>query len=97
MKSVGGYVNVDFTGYDLSTTSPQTIPGVFQRTKSAFETGKSVFFVNMMRPDHVGASPVPVYVIDINDTQLRAMAAEKRFTIRSTDVVDYVDGWNPKT
>lgn len=97
MKSVGGYVNVDFTGFNFGSTSPQTIPGVFQRTKSAFDSGKAVFFVGMFRTDHAGVSPVPVYVIDINDTQLRAMAAEKRFTIRSTDVVDYVDGWNPKT
>ena len=36
----GGYAMVDFTGLNLS--DPGTSPGIYQRTKTAIETGKPI-------------------------------------------------------
>lgn len=53
---IGGYALVDCTGLDLSKSTKQTLTGVYNRIKSAYDSGKLVLLTN------TGASPMPVMV-----------------------------------
>lgn len=41
-----GYIIVDMGGFDLSSSSSVTIPGIWERVNEAISTGKPIFFGN---------------------------------------------------
>lgn len=53
---IGGYALVDCTGLSLTKSTKQTITGVYNRIKSAYDSGKLVLLTN------TGSSPMPVMV-----------------------------------
>lgn len=58
-KSIGGYVIVDATGLDVSSTSAKTITGIYNRLLSAISTGKPIMLTGMVKGS---AAVSPAYV-----------------------------------
>lgn len=61
----GGYAMVDCTGLDLTKgETPQTIAGLYNRAKTAFESNKPVFAFNCVWGNRGMVSPIQVFGID---------------------------------
>lgn len=63
-----GYVLVNCVGLDLLSESTQTIAGLYNKVKSAMETGKMIIAENIMWGDDGIISPIPVFAIDMGST-----------------------------
>ena len=60
----GGYINIDFSGLDLTKgTTEQTITGLYQTVKSAFKANKPIFAYNAISGVN-GVSPIQVFIVD---------------------------------
>lgn len=59
---VGGYAMIDCTGLKLTNSSNQTIDGIFEQVKNAYESGKAIWAHNCGYNDGV-LSPVPGMVL----------------------------------
>lgn len=61
----GGYSMVDCAGLDLTKgRESQTIAGLYNRAKTAFESNKPVFVFNCVWGNHGKVSPVQVFGVD---------------------------------
>lgn len=54
----GGYSMVDFTGVDLGNLG--TVPGIYERTKAAIESGKPLVLSGMVNGEQ-GFTPIVAY------------------------------------
>ena len=59
---VGGYSMIDGTGLVLTNSSAQTVNGIFNQVKDAYESNKPCWIYNCGYNDGV-LSPVPVMVL----------------------------------
>lgn len=80
-----GYVLVDCTGLDLSDSTEQDIPGIYDRAKAALETGKPCYACNA-KWDTMPASPISV-VAWMEGTTIVATGHVMRVEIASDDGV----------
>ena len=80
-----GYVMVDCTGINLNTSSEQTISGIYNKCKAAFDTGKPAFAANC---NMSGAPCLPVSVTAwMEGTTIIATGHVLRLSITSADKV----------
>lgn len=80
-----GYVLVDCTGLNLNTSSEQTIVGIYDRCKSAMETGKPALAYNC---NMSGAPCTPISVVAwMEGTTIIATGHVLRLTITSANKV----------
>lgn len=59
----GGYIMVDCGGCNLLALSKQTITGIYDRVKAAYESGKPIYAVNCVYGTGVKLTPIPVFMI----------------------------------
>ena len=61
----GGYINIDFSGLDLTKgATEQTISGLYQTVKSAFKANKPILAYNANWGANGIVSPIQVFVVD---------------------------------
>lgn len=58
---IGGYILVDCGGLELTSQTKQTIDGIYERVKIAYDTGKPVYATNVLF-DEKPMTPVAVMV-----------------------------------
>jgi hypothetical protein len=56
----GGYVMIDWDGVILSERNVQNVPGIYDATKDAIDTGKMVVVANCKNGAFV-YSPIPIF------------------------------------
>ena len=86
----GGVAVVDCTGWDISDTSPQTIPGIYAAFKAAFDSGKMVMQNRPNRAvtgytDHLYTTPTAVAVAYDAENDYIIVGGNRRIT--SSDVI----------
>lgn len=59
----GGYIMVDCGGCNLLADSAQTISGLYEKVKYAYESGKPIYAVNCVYGTGVPLTPIPVFMI----------------------------------
>ena len=59
-----GYVLVDCSGLNLLSQEAQTISGIYNLSKAAYESGKQIVACNCEYGEGVHMSPVPVMAIE---------------------------------
>ena len=65
----GGYAVVDCAGWDRFNTTTQTVPGLYQQFRDAFDSGKMIITLNETQTitgetDHFISSPNILRVVD---------------------------------
>lgn len=61
----GGYININCSGLDLTKgATEQTISGLYQTVKSAFNANKPIFAYNANWGVNGIVSPIQVFVVD---------------------------------
>lgn len=63
----GGYAMIDCTGVLLTSQETQTVPGIYEKTKSAYETGKPVYACNAGYYEPNDISPIQVMILPQGD------------------------------
>lgn len=62
----GGYSLVDFEGFNLGSDLGKTLPGIYDRMKTAYEANKLVILTNVANSTSK-YTPVPVYLAKEED------------------------------
>ena len=82
----GGYIMIDCSGLDLiKGQTPQTLPGMFNRVKSAMETNKPMFCINA-NWNSAYCSPIQVFAIEF-DGYIIVTASTLQVNITDEDVI----------
>lgn len=63
---VGGYIDVDCTGVELTSAEAKIIPGIFNRANAAYKTRKMCRACNCNYNGY-RVSPIPVQVVIANN------------------------------
>lgn len=84
----GGYIMVDCKGLDLiKGSTPQTIPGIYEKVQKAMKTGKEIRACNCIWDTTRDVTPISVMAIQINPTTVICTAATLQVIIASNDVI----------
>ena len=59
----GGYIMVDCSGVNMLADSTQTIAGLYDKVKAAYESGKPILAINCEYGSGVHLTPIPVFMI----------------------------------
>jgi hypothetical protein len=87
-----GYVLVNASGLDLTSESTQTIAGLYNKCKSAMETGKMIIAENIIWGDDGIISPIPVFAIDMGSTYgIYLTASTLQIRVSPSNVVTIVN------
>lgn len=83
----GGYINIDCSGLDLTKGSTkQTISGLYQTVKNAFQANKPIFVYNANWGENCIVSPIQVFVIDFG-TQFICTSSTLQVIVTNQDKV----------
>ncbi len=82
-----GYINIDCSGLDLTKGSTeQTISGLYNTVKSAFNANKPVFVYNANWGENGIVSPIQVFIIDFG-TQFICTSSTLQVIVTKKDKV----------
>ena len=83
----GGYIMIDCTGLDLTKgMTPQIIIGLYATCQTAMKTGKLICAYNCTW-GVIPVTPIPVFLIQINETEVIATASTLQIIVGSNDTV----------
>lgn len=83
----GGYIMIDCAGLDLiKGTTPQTVTGIYAECQRAMKTGKPIFAYNCTW-GLLPVTPIQVFLIQINETQVIATSSTLQIIVASNDVI----------
>lgn len=86
-----GYVLVNCGGLDLLSESTQTIAGLYNKVKSAMETGKMIIAENIIWGSGKPITPISVFAIDMGDYGIYITASTLQIRVNSSNQVTIVN------
>ena len=87
----GGYFMVDCTGLDLiKGSTPQSIPNLYARVKTAMASNKPIVAVNA-NWDGLFCTPIHVFAIQIESDTVYCTASTLQIKVKSDDTVTIVN------
>lgn len=86
-----GYILVDGSGIDLSSSSSQTVAGFHDKCKKAIETGKPIFLYNTIYGSGVPISPVPCFARYGSSNSIILNSAVLQITVTTANAVTVAD------
>lgn len=87
----GGYIIADCTGIDLTSVSSQSIPGIWEKAKTAIASGKPIVAHNCVYGEGVPVSPVTCFGWYISTTEIVIVGATLHIHIKSDNTAIVVD------
>ena len=86
-----GYILVDGSGIDLSSSSSQTVAGFHDKCKKAIETGKPIFLYNTIYGSGVPISPIPCFSRYGSSNSIILNSAVLQITVTTANAVTVAD------
>lgn len=80
-----GFYFLDGGSIDLSSSSPQSISGSWNRTVTAIETGKPIFAYNTKYGTGKPLTPVPVFAWYLSSTSIVIVGATLHIIVSNDD------------
>lgn len=87
----GGYYLLDAGGIDLSSSSPQSITGCWERAKSAMASGKPIVAQNLVYGEGNDLSPVNCFGWYISSTEIVLVSATLHIHVKSDNTATVLD------
>jgi len=86
MFSNGGYVMIDCTGLDLTKSTAQSITGLYNKVKTAMQSGKMIYAVNANWGGK-NITPISVFAIQTSDDTITCTASTLQVIVTNADSV----------
>ena len=92
VKNAGGYALVDCAGIELTSESKQTVAGIYNKIKKAYEGNKPVYACNLTFSDK-RVTPVNIFINPLpgSDTSLVGTASTLQLIVDNADGVTIVN------
>lgn len=87
----GGYIIVDCTGLDLTSAVSQSIPGIWEKAKTAISSGKPIVAHNCVYGSGVAVSPVTCFGWNISANEIVIVGATLHIHVKNDDTAIVVD------